>query len=120
MGGTDTQEALRIFVKSFVKGRTLSVQGGLTDCLVTLDRRVTKLSLQRAGKPDAKKRGILLEEIAEVYAGNEVEQDFDVELPGMDDLTATLLLDSGQAVGFHFEDITDRESFRQCLAVLAE
>lgn len=118
-----TQEALKRFVQSYVKGQTVSiltVHGGLTDCVVTLDRRLTTLSLQRAGKADGKRRGIPLEEIAEIYVGNQVEQDFEIELPGMDEYTTTILVDNGQAVGFHFEDLKDRDVFSMCLSMLVD
>eukprot|EP00420_Gonyaulax_spinifera_P001881 CAMPEP_0197937696 /NCGR_PEP_ID=MMETSP1439-20131203/116938_1 /TAXON_ID=66791 /ORGANISM="Gonyaulax spinifera, Strain CCMP409" /LENGTH=298 /DNA_ID=CAMNT_0043560729 /DNA_START=78 /DNA_END=974 /DNA_ORIENTATION=+ len=108
------------FVKGLVKGlrvSVLSVNGDLVDCLVSIDREITTISLQRASAKSAKKRGIPLGQILKVCTGKEGLED--LELP-VDELCATVLLADGQTVSFSFEDIQDRDTFAKCLSIFIE
>merc|ERR1712187_109050 len=63
------REVVKKFVRAYVKGRdvsVLSIEGGVKQCFVTLDRKLTSLSLQRSGKKESKKRVILLEDITQI------------------------------------------------------
>eukprot|EP00927_Polykrikos_kofoidii_P012810 TRINITY_DN15554_c0_g1_i1.p1 TRINITY_DN15554_c0_g1~~TRINITY_DN15554_c0_g1_i1.p1 ORF type:complete len:286 (+),score=60.88 TRINITY_DN15554_c0_g1_i1:75-932(+) len=114
------QQVVKNFVKTYVKGHqvsVLNVNGGLATCLASLDRSLTTLSLQRANKKDAKKRGIPLEDIGEVCVGTEGGDD--VELP-LDELCVTLLLTDGQATCFRFGDIEERDTFALCLSMFID
>merc|ERR1712046_186551 len=66
---SDAQAVVKQFVRGMVKGRAihvLSTSGGKAECIAFLDKKLTMLSLQRAGKEDAKKRAVPLEDIAEI------------------------------------------------------
>jgi len=114
------QQLVKGFVRNFVKGRNLAVlaiHGGLTECIVTLDRQLTSLSLQLAAKRGAKKRNIPLEQIERIAVGDQVGNNIDLPL---DDLCATLLLLDGSAVGFRFDSIEDRDTFSLCLSMFVD
>lgn len=61
-------------------------------------------------------RQIPLSEMAEVYQGKEPE---DLETP-LDDLCATVMLQSQECISFHFADIPAREHFAMCLQILVD
>eukprot|EP00927_Polykrikos_kofoidii_P025854 TRINITY_DN23168_c0_g1_i1.p1 TRINITY_DN23168_c0_g1~~TRINITY_DN23168_c0_g1_i1.p1 ORF type:complete len:316 (+),score=55.58 TRINITY_DN23168_c0_g1_i1:66-1013(+) len=114
------QAVVKNFVKTYIKGQEISVlsmTGSLASCLVSLDRKLTVLSLQRAGKKDAKKRGVPLEDIGEVCVGKEGADDVDLPL---DELCVTLLLADGQAIGFRFADVEERDTFALCISMFVD
>lgn len=114
------QHVVKNFVRSFVKGRTvavLTINGGTTECIASLDRKLTTLSLQRSAKKDAKKRGVPLQEVNEVCIGEEAGDEIDLPL---DENCVTLLLEDGNAVGFRFEDIEERDTFALCLSMFID
>lgn len=114
------QHVVKNFVRTFVKGRSVSVltvNGSTTECIASLDRKLTTLSLQRSGKKDAKKRGVPLHSITEVCVGLEAGDEIDLPL---DDLCVTLLLEDGNAVGFKLNDIEDRDTFALCLSMFID
>lgn len=115
------QQVVKTFVRSIVRGLTLSVlntAGGSADCVVALDRKLTTLSLQRAGKKDAKKRFVPIEEITEIIVGDDVRDEVDL---AVDELCVTLLLgDEGQAIGFRFVDQEARDTFALCLSMFVD
>lgn len=114
------QHVVKDFVRSFVKGRTVSVltvNGGTTECIASLDRKLTTLSLQRSGKKDAKKRGVPLHDISEVCLGQEAGDEIDLPL---DENCVTLLLEDGNAVGFRFQDVEERDTFALCLSMFID
>lgn len=116
----DTRELVKGFVLAFVKGRllsVLSVNGGLVDCHVSLDRKLSKLSLQRPGRENAQKRSLPLEAISEICKGRQVGDL--VDLP-VDDLCVTLIMSEEQAVGFRFNDFQERDAFALCLSTFVE
>lgn len=114
------QLVVKGFVRSLVKGQqvtVLAVNGGVAECVASLDRKLTTLSLQRAGKKDSKKRGIPLEDVVEICVGAEACED--VELP-LDERCVTLMLEDGNAVGFRFEDAEERDTFALCLSMFVD
>jgi len=114
------QAVVKTFVRTYVKGQKISVltvSGDTTECIATLDRRLTTLSLQRSAKKDAKKRGILLAEINQVCMGQEAGDEIDLPL---DENCVTLLLEDGNAVGFRFEDVEERDTFALCLSMFVD
>jgi len=114
------QHLVKNFVRTYVKGHdvnVLSVNGGTAACTAYLDRKLTTLSLQRAGKKDGKKRGIPLEDVAEICVGDEAGDDVELEL---DDFSVTLLLQDGQAVGFRLADLEERDTFALCMSMFVD
>lgn len=114
------QAVVKAFVRTYVKGQKISVltvSGDTTECIATLDRRLTTLSLQRSAKKDAKKRGILLADISQVCMGQEAGDEIDLPL---DENCVTLLLEDGNAVGFRFEDVEERDTFALCLSMFVD
>lgn len=114
------QHVVKSFVRSFVKGKTVSVltvNGGTRECIASLDRKLTTLSLQQSGKKDAKKRGVPLHGISEIRCGEEAGEDIDLPL---DENCVTLLLEDGSAVGFRFADIEERDTFALCLSMFVD
>eukprot|EP00747_Dinoflagellata_sp_TGD_P167648 gnl/TRDRNA2_/TRDRNA2_192397_c0_seq1.p1 gnl/TRDRNA2_/TRDRNA2_192397_c0~~gnl/TRDRNA2_/TRDRNA2_192397_c0_seq1.p1 ORF type:complete len:229 (+),score=41.99 gnl/TRDRNA2_/TRDRNA2_192397_c0_seq1:36-689(+) len=122
--GADVQAAQQVvknFVRTIVKGRTLQVltaNGGTSEVLASLDRKLTTLSISKAGKKDAKKRNIALESIAEIIVGDEVG-DSDLALP-VDEMCVTLMLEDEQALSFRFEDHEGRDTFALCLSMFVD
>jgi len=114
------QQVIKNFVRTIVKGRTinaLTVNGGVSECGLSLDRKLTTLYLQRAGKKDARKRAIPLETIAEICVGDDAGAD--VELP-LTELCVTLCLDDKSALAFQFDDLEDRDTFALCLSMFVD
>merc|ERR1712118_354767 len=103
-----------------VKGRAihvLSTSGGKAECIAFLDKKLTMLSLQRAGNEDAKKRAVPLEEIKEVACGEESGQAFGL---ATDELCVTLVLETGQAMGLSFNDNEARDTFALCISMFVD
>lgn len=114
------QAVVKSFVREMVKGRVvhvLSVHGGTAECMVYLDRKLTTLSLQRAGKDDAKKRAVNLEDIEEIAVGAEAGEAYGLST---DDMCITLVLANSQAIGFYFKDEEERDTFALCLSMFVD
>lgn len=114
------QAVVKAFVRGLVKGRVvhvLATSGGMAECVCYLDRKLTTLSLQRAGKEDAKKRAVPLEDISEIAVGAESGQEFGLATT---DMCITLVLESGQAIGFCFQDDEERDTFALCLSMFVD
>lgn len=122
-GGPEVAQAQTVaknFVRSLVRGlpvTVLSVTGGTAECIAFLDRGLTTLSLQRAGKLEAKRRIVPLEEISEVVVGEYGGQDFNLST---DTLCVTLVFETGQAVSFRFENDEERDTFALCLSMFVD
>jgi len=113
-------QVVKGFVRALVRGRTitmLSVSGNLTECFVSLDRQLSTLMLARSSKKDAKRRGIALEHISEICVGEEAAGG--VELP-LDEHSVAILLEDGSALGFHFPDFEDRDTFALCMSMFVD
>jgi len=95
----------------------LSKVGGSIACLVHLDRELKNIFIQRAGRKDAKKRGIALNSVQEICVGLEVSAE--VELP-VDELSVTLMLAEGQAIAFKLADQEDRDTFALCMGMFVD
>merc|ERR1711904_528854 len=79
--GASAKAIIKTFVKSYVKGHQvaiLSAQSGTSDCIATLDRELTMLSIKRRG--GSKQRHIPLETIEEISIGTEAEDEVDLPL----------------------------------------
>jgi len=103
------------FVRKYVKGQQLAilnVNGGMTECMVTLNRKLTLLSIQRPG--GSKQRCIHLQDIEEISVGTEAEDEVDLIL---DENCVTLLLEDGQGIGFSFGDMEERDIFAFCISI---
>jgi len=128
-GGRDTSasdpdaatQVVKKFVRDIVKGITLEVLcagGSATEiAVVSLDRKLRTMYMQRAGKKDAKRRQIRLEQVIEIAVGSDVREE--VELP-VDDQCVTLLLDNYQALSFRFPDVEERDTFALCLSMFVD
>lgn len=118
---TQAQKIVKEFVRSFVKGRSiqmLSTSGTPADCLVSLDKKLTSLSIARGSSKDAKKRGVPLDKVSEVRVGED-GLDCGVELP-LDDFCVMLLLHDGAAIAFKFQDMEERDTFALCITMLID
>jgi len=118
---SQAQHIVQNFVRLFVRGCLLPVlttNGGEADCVVTLDRQLTTLSVQRANKTGATKHGIPLEQVRKVYVGEDPEQEDNV--PKVDSLCVTLQCLPGQAIAFRFLDLEDRDTFVLCISMFAD
>lgn len=114
------QLVVKRFVRSLVKGQevsVLAVNGGVAECVASLDRKLTTLSLQRSGKKDSKKRGIPLEDVVEICVGDAAREDVELAL---DEMCVTLMLEGGNAVGFRFSDAEARDTFALCLSMFVD
>jgi len=103
-----------------VKGQplqVLSVNGGTAECLVSLDRKLNNLYLQKAGKPDSKKRAIPLETIEHIVVGEDVQAG--VQLP-VTAMCVTLILLDGQALAISFDEVEPRDTFALCLSMFVD
>lgn len=113
--GANAKTVVKQFVQRYVKGQQvaiLSTNGGTTECIATLDRKLTSLSIQRPG--GSKKRHIPLEAVEEISIGTEAEDEVDLPL---DDNCVTLLLEDGQGVGVSFSNVEERDTFALCISM---
>lgn len=109
------QQAMKTFVRTMVRGRQMGVvspDGQMRTCSCSLDKRLKHFVIELKSSV----RQIPLAEMAEVYQGTEPE---DIDTP-LDELCATLTLESGECITFHFDDIPAREHFAMCLQVLVD
>ncbi|CAE7646708.1 unnamed protein product [Symbiodinium pilosum] len=103
-----------------VKGRELrmlSTTGRSLLCLVTLDRDIRHISIQLAGKTDAKQRFVNLKSIEQIYVGEDVADD--IELP-VTSFSVTLVLEEGQAIAFELNDEEERDTFAMCMQMFVD
>lgn len=119
--GATAQAVVKQFVRTYVKGQQvsiLSVNGARTvSAVATLDRKLTTLSIRRAGSKDGKKRDILLDTVAEIIVGKEACDEIDLAL---DDYCVTLLLEDGQGIAFRFPEDEDRDTFALCMSMFVD
>mmetsp|Transcript_10892 Transcript_10892/g.29098 ORF Transcript_10892/g.29098 Transcript_10892/m.29098 type:complete len:275 (+) Transcript_10892:163-987(+) len=109
------QQAVKTFARSMVRGQQMGVispDGQLRTCSCSLDKKLKNFVIELKGSV----RKIPLSEMAEVYQGKEPE---DLETP-LDDLCATVMLQSQECISFHFADIPAREHFAMCLQILVD
>eukprot|EP00933_Yihiella_yeosuensis_P038126 TRINITY_DN32085_c0_g1_i2.p1 TRINITY_DN32085_c0_g1~~TRINITY_DN32085_c0_g1_i2.p1 ORF type:complete len:222 (-),score=57.18 TRINITY_DN32085_c0_g1_i2:319-984(-) len=116
----EAQKTIAKFTKGMVKGRTLPVlatNGSTIDCIVALDKKLHNLSIQRAGKKDAKKRAIALEEIEKVSVGTDCAEESGLPL---DEFCVVFVLKEGQAIAFRIDEIEERDTFALILAMFVD
>jgi len=115
------QHIVQDFVRMFVKGCVLSVlttNGGEADCIVSMDRKLTSLSVQRSNKKGATKHAIPLEQVRKIYIGEEADEEDRV--PKADGMCVTVRCLPGQALAFRFTDYEERDTFVLCLSMFAD
>lgn len=109
------QQAMKSFVRSMVRGQQMGVispDGALRTCNCSLDKKLKKFKLQLKGSV----REIPLADMSEVFQGTEPE---DIKTP-LDELCATIMLESQECISFHFNDVPAREHFATCLQILVD
>lgn len=119
MNDSESKKAVvKTFVRSYVKGQPvfiLSMNGGKTGCIATLDKEITMLSIKRPGKSN--QRDIHLEKVERISTGTEAAEEVDLPL---DENSVTLLLEDGQGIGFSFNNIEERDAFALCLKMFVK
>lgn len=111
----DIQTQVKAFVKSMVLGRELSVlsaDGQLRACICSFDRRLQNYNLAIRKEM----RSIPLATIKDVFQGLEPQ---DIDTP-LDELCATIMLDTGECISFRFGDVKERECFSLCLQIIVD
>lgn len=109
--GVTRAKVVKAFVKTMVQGSKMKVVvpgGSIRNCWVSLDEELSALSVAK----DGHKRHIPLEQIDDISVGQDAEGQ-DVE-----DHCVTLLLEDGQGITFHFEDMDERDTFAECLSMV--
>lgn len=109
------QQSMKTFVRGMVRGQQMGVvspDGALRTCQCSLDKKLKTFSIELKGSV----RKIALSEMSDVFQGKEPE---DIDTP-LDDLCATVMLQSQECISFHFPDIPAREHFAMCLQMLVD
>ncbi|CAK9115537.1 Uncharacterized protein SCF082_LOCUS53468 [Durusdinium trenchii] len=73
-----------------------------------LDRDIRHISIQLAGKKDAKQRFVNLKSIEQIYVGQDVAEEIELMVT---DLSVTLVLEEGQAIAFDLDSEEERDTF---------
>jgi len=103
------------FVTAMVRGRKLDVvlkSGQRKKCACSLSRELDALRI-RVG---ADERRIELAEVEALHAGADLAA---VETP-LDELCATLVLGSAEAITFRLADLSERDTFVMCLLMFVQ
>jgi len=119
---SDEQQLMKDFVKKMVRGRALEMPttaGSSMECIVSLDRDLTNLIIQRSERKDANKRVLPLGNIVRVASGDTITKDVELELQ-VDAQCVALMLKEGKVVAFRIEESQDRRAFAHCLGILAQ
>mmetsp|Transcript_77339 Transcript_77339/g.127780 ORF Transcript_77339/g.127780 Transcript_77339/m.127780 type:complete len:210 (-) Transcript_77339:14-643(-) len=109
------QTQMKSFVKGMVRGRAmnvLSVDGQLRACSCSFDRKLRHYNIVISKET----RSIPLSKFREVFQGTEPD---DIATP-LDELCATMVLDSGECLSFRFKDVAEREHFAMCLQIIID
>lgn len=109
------QSHMKSFVKGMVRGRemnVLSVDGQLRACTCSFDRKLRNYNIVISKET----RSIPLAKFREVFQGTEPE---DIATP-LDELCATMVLESGECLSFRFKDVAERENFAMCLQIIVD
>ena len=117
---SDGQKIVKRFVQKMVRGRELkmlSTTGRSLLCLVMLDRDIRHISIQLAGKKDAKQRFVNLKSIEQIYVGQDVAEEIELMVT---DLSVTLVLEEGQAIAFDLDDEEERDTFAMCMQMFVD
>mmetsp|Transcript_11689 Transcript_11689/g.19830 ORF Transcript_11689/g.19830 Transcript_11689/m.19830 type:complete len:323 (-) Transcript_11689:12-980(-) len=117
---SDGQKIVKRFVQKMVRGRELkmlSTTGRSLLCLVVLDRDIRHISIQLAGKKDAKQRFVNLKSIEQIYVGQDVAEEIELMVT---ELSVTLVLEEGQAIAFDLDDEEERDTFAMCMQMFVD
>merc|ERR1711879_705416 len=109
-GAARSQFTVKDMVNAFMEGIAillLDAAGATTECTVSLNRELTKLSLSFSGEMDAKEQRIHLQEIDRIYLGEETAHDADLPLH---DLCVKLILEDGRTVRLLFGNGDERDA----------
>lgn len=113
------QDVVGNVVRSLVQGHDVlvsSTSGAVVKCVLRINRKLSRLTLQRDGSLDSQKRAIALSGVRQVCVGATPE----VEGVVTDETSVSLLLESDNALVFCFQDREKREQFAACLAMLVD
>jgi len=109
------ESEMQTFVKNMVRGKEmciLSVDGELTTCTCSFDRKLRNYNLLISKKM----RSISLAWIKEVFQGVEP---LGIATP-LDELCATIMLKCGEHLSFRFAHVKERECFSLCLQMVVD
>merc|ERR1712039_53590 len=90
--------------------------GGVVECLVSLNRELTALFVQRLNHSGNKRKCIPLAQIDRICAGK-AAGDVGVDL---DENCCTIVCDSLEAMAFKFSDLEERDTFVLCINLFAD
>mmetsp|Transcript_84063 Transcript_84063/g.195501 ORF Transcript_84063/g.195501 Transcript_84063/m.195501 type:complete len:298 (+) Transcript_84063:80-973(+) len=122
-GGEPQRRMVERFVKSLIKGiriLVISTSGDLIECIISVDREITMLLLERAKGTEANRRTIPFKQIHKICQHHPILppgafQGSDLKLR-VDDLCVALLLKDGQMLSFSFENGEQRKTFAWCIS----
>lgn len=120
---SEAKRIIKEFVRTMVKGRTLTVvpaNGNVRKCFVSLSRKLDALKI-RANEKDKQARAIALVDIDEMLVGTDVSGSQaceGLETP-LDDLCVTLVLASGDCITFRMPDMDSRDTLVMCLTMFS-
>lgn len=109
------QKLVKDFVTDMVRGKKFEVvlkSGQSKTCACSLSRALDTLKIKVGGE----ERRIALVQVRELHAGAEVSH---VDTP-LDELCATLVLASDEAITFRFPDTEERDTFVMCLLMFIQ
>lgn len=110
------RQMVREFTTEMVKGRKLDVvmkTGKRTRCACSLTRALDALKVKAGGE----ERRIELVDVETLHVGDEPLEN--IETP-LDELCATLVLASTEAITFRFPDVNDRDTFVMCIMMFIQ
>jgi len=102
---------IKCFVKEMVKGKEINVlapSGDVKMCSISLNRNLDKLTI----KMGSASRKIPLKTVDEIHKGADASSINQF----LDELCATLVLTSGDAISFRLADVEARDTFVLCLS----
>jgi len=109
------QSQVKTFTKSMVRGKEmsfLSADGEIRNCTCSFDRRLQKYNLLI----NKEMRSFPLVNIKEVFRGVEPGS---IPTP-LEELCATIMLDTGECLSFRFADVRECETFSLYLQIIVD
>jgi len=113
----EMRQIVRDFMNQYVRGRELPVltpKGGFMVCAVSLDKRLSCLSVRNVTAEETPTRSIPLHSVEDVVLGDRLG------VAAEEALCATMILQDGKAIAFVFDDSDEREIFALCLRTFVE
>merc|ERR1712093_298709 len=111
----EAKRVVKAFVKEMVKGKKTVVvtsSGQMKSCTCYLSRKLDVLKI----KVGTALRKVPLMEVSAIHCGTEAP---DIDTP-LDELCATVELESGEFISFRFPDITARDTYVMCMLMFAQ